>query len=61
MQGGFVPAGGQGPDGSDRERRYYLLEDPEVWGTSDTVPSVIYGEFEPAGVLDHDDEDDDDF
>jgi uncharacterized protein YukE len=57
-QGGFLPTGGKAADESERERRYYLLEDPDVWGTADAVPSVIYGEFVPPTVFDGEDDDD---
>jgi uncharacterized protein YukE len=60
-QGGFIPAGTGRQDDSDRERRYYLPEEPDIWGIPDAMPSVLYGEATPPVCRFDDDDDDDDF
>jgi uncharacterized protein YukE len=61
-QGGFLPAGHgrDSSENSERERRYYLNEDLDVWGVPEAVPSVLYGEYWPPRSCDDDDDDDDD-
>lgn len=56
--GGWMPGSGPHLDQSDRERRYYLNEEPDVWGEPESVPSILYGEFTPPEP-DRDDGDDD--
>jgi uncharacterized protein YukE len=59
--GGVFPGqSGQREDEKERERRYYLKEESDVWGSREAVPAVLYGEHRPP-VREIDDDDDDDF
>jgi WXG100 family type VII secretion target len=60
--GSIFPANGvqRDPD-RDRERRYYLKEERDVWGQPDSLPAVLGGESFARASMDDDDDDFDDF
>jgi len=59
-QGGVLsPGHTREKEEQNRERRYFLKEDRDVWGAPDVLPAVLYGEHRPPAL--EVDEDDDDF
>jgi WXG100 family type VII secretion target len=57
--GGILPGNGQRENDRERERRYYLKEDREIWGAQDALPAILYGDYPPPRR--DFEEDDDDF
>jgi WXG100 family type VII secretion target len=59
QNGGFLPYGsGHGEGEQQRERRYYLKEEREVWGVESMPPAILYGEQSPPSLVDYEDDDD---
>jgi WXG100 family type VII secretion target len=56
QQGMYPTSSGRREDERERERRYYLKEEREVWGEQFAPPAILYGE--PPPTLEYDEDDD---